>query len=99
MHRLRFTLWIALAEALLVVVHVLSWWLVVLAAAVAVGVWLYVGRRSRSALVREGTWIAAASQLLVTMVPLVLIVAGTVAIVVVALLAVGALIILFAERK
>jgi len=49
--------------------------------------------------VREGTWIAAASQLLVTMVPLVLIVAGTVAVVVVALFAVGALIILFAERK
>jgi hypothetical protein len=99
MHRLRFTLWIALAEALLVIVHVLSWWVVVLFAAVAVALWWFAGRRSRSDVLREGTWIAAASQLLVTMVPIVLLVAGTVAILVVALFAVGALIILFAERK
>ena len=99
LHRLRITLWVALAEAVLVLVHVLSWWFVVLLAAVAVGLWVYVGRRSRSDILREGTWIAAASQLLVTMVPIVLLVAGTIAIAVVALFAIGALIILFAERK
>ena len=98
-HRLRFTLTLALVEGVLVVFHVLSWWAVVLLAAVAVAAWWYTGRRSRSDVVREGTWIAAASQLLVTMVPVVLVVATTVAIAVVALLALGALIVLFAERR
>jgi len=98
-HRLRFTLWIAVIEAVLVIFHVLSWWAVVLLAALAVGVWWYAGRRSRSDVLREGSWIAAASQLLVTMVPVVLVVATTVAIAVVALLALGALIILFTERR
>src|SRR5215210_7299705 len=94
-HRLRFTLWIAVAEALLVVLHVFSWWLIVLAAAVAVGLWWYAGRRSKSDVVREGTWIAAASQLLVMTVPVLLFVATTIAVVLVVLLAIGALIILF----
>jgi len=97
-HRLRFTLSIALVEGLLVVLHVLSWWVVVPLAALAVALWWYSGRRSRSDVVREGTWIAAASQLLVTMVPVVLVVATTVAIAVIALLALGALIVLFTER-
>jgi hypothetical protein len=97
-HRLRLTLWIAVVEALLVVFHVLSWWYVVLFAAVALGFWWYVGRRSRSDLVRHGSWIAGTSQLLVTMVPIVLVVATTVAIAVVVLLAIGALVILFTER-
>jgi hypothetical protein len=96
--RLRFALAIAAVEALLVVFHVLSWWLVVLAAAAAVGLWWFVGRRSRSDLVREGSWIAGVSQLIVTMVPLFLVFATTVAVAVVVLLAVGALILLFTNR-
>jgi hypothetical protein len=99
MHRLRATLWIALAEAVLVVFHVISWWLVVAVAVLAVGFWWYVGRRHRSDLVRQGSWIAGVSQLLVTMVPIVLVVAGTLAIAVVAFFAIGALIILFTERS
>ncbi len=99
MHRLRFTLWVALVEGVLVVFHVLSWWLVVLVAALAVGFWWYVGRRHRSDLIRQGSWIAGVSQLLVTMVPIVLVVATTVAIAVVALFAIAALIILFTERS
>jgi hypothetical protein len=98
-HRLRLTLWIALAEGVLVVFHVLSWWLVVLVAALAVGFWWYVGRRNSSDLVRQGSWIAGVSQLLVTMVPIILVVATTVAIAVVALFAIAALIILFTERS
>jgi hypothetical protein len=99
MHRLRATLWIALAEGVLVVFHVLSWWFVVLFAAVAVGFWWYVGRRHGSDLVRHASWIAGVSQLLVTMVPIVLMVATTVAIAIIALFAIAALIILFAERS
>jgi hypothetical protein len=97
-HRLRITFWVALVEALLVVLHVLSWWAVVLLAALAVAVWWYSGRRSRSDLLRQGSWIAAVSQLLVTMVPVVLFVATTIAIAVVVLFAIAALVFLFTER-
>jgi hypothetical protein len=97
-HRLRITLWIALGEALLVVLHVLSWWAVVLLAALAVAVWWYAGRSSRSDVLRQGSWIAAVSQLLVTMVPIVLFVATTIAIAVVVLFAIAALVFLFTER-
>src|SRR4051794_1920821 len=97
--RLRITLAVAAVEGLFVVFHVLSWWFVVLFAALALGFWWYVGRRNRSDLVRVGSWIAGASQLLVTMVPLVLVVATSLAIGVVVLLALGALILLFAKRS
>jgi len=98
-HRLRITLWIALVEALLVVFHVVSWWMVVLVAALAVGFWWYAGRSSHADAVRQGSWIAAVSQLLVTFVPLVLLVATTIAVAVVVLLAIAALILLFKERR
>jgi hypothetical protein len=98
-HRLRFTLWVAVIEAVLVVLHVLSWWLVVLFAVIAVGFWWYAGRNSRTDTVRHASWIAASSQLLVVMVPIVLFIATTVAVAVVVLIAIGALILLFTERS
>lgn len=96
--RLRLTLWIAAIEGLLVVVHVLHWWLVVVLAAIAVGIWLYGGRHNRSYMLRQTSWILAVSQLLVVIVPLALAIATTVAIAVFALLAVAALVFLFTER-
>jgi hypothetical protein len=98
-HRLRFLLWLSAAEGLLYVVHVLHWWEAVLLAAIAVLLWFYAGRTSRSDAVRQATWIFAAAQLLVLLVPLVLAIAKAVAIAVVALLAVAALIFLFTERS
>jgi hypothetical protein len=97
-HRLRITLWIAVVEALLVVLHVLSWWLVAALFAVAVALWWYAGRTSRSDAVRQVSWIAAASQALVVFVPVVLFVATTIAVAIVVLLAIAALIFLFTER-
>ena len=98
-HRLRTTLWIALAEALLVVIHVISWWLVVLLAAIAVAFYWFVGRESRSDTVRHASWIAAASQLLVVFVPIILAIATSFAIAAVVIIAVVALVILFTERR
>jgi hypothetical protein len=97
--RFRFTLWIAAAEGLLYLVHVLRWWAAVALAVIAVGVWFYGGRTSRSDLIRQATWIFAVSQLLVLLVPLVLGIAKAIAIAVVALLAIAALIFLFTERS
>ena len=98
-HRLRFALSIAVVEGILVVAHVLPKWPVFLLAVIAIGAWWYAGRQSRSDLARQASWVAAASQALVLLVPVVLFVATTIAIVVLALLAIAALIFLFTERS
>jgi len=97
--RLQFTLWVAAIEGLLYVLHVLHLWEAVVLAVIAVAVWFYGGRTSRSDLVRQVTWVFAAVQLLVLLVPLVLTILKGVAIALVVLLAVGALIFLFTERE
>jgi hypothetical protein len=96
--RFRLTMWIALVEGLLYLVHVLHWWEAVGLAAIGVAVWWYLGRSSRSDLLRQVTWIFAASQLLVLCVPVALAIVSFLAIGVIALLAIAALILLFKER-
>jgi hypothetical protein len=96
--RLRITFWIAAIEGLLYLVHVLHWWEAVLLAVIAVGFWWFAGRQNRSDLLRQATWIFAASQLLVLCVPIALGVVKAIAIGVVALLAIAALILLFTRR-
>jgi hypothetical protein len=96
--RLRITLSIAAVEGLLYLVHVLSWWLVVLIAAIALLLWAYGGRSSRSYSARQVTWIFAVSQILVLLVPLAFVVLKAVAIGVVAILAIAALIVLLRRR-
>lgn len=97
--RLRFALWIAAAEGLLYLFHVLNWWAAVGLAIVAVGFWWYVGRSNRSDTLRQGSWIFGASQLLVLCVPLALALVKAVAIAVIAILAIVALFALFKERS
>jgi hypothetical protein len=97
-HRLRFTLWIAVVEGLLLVIHVLPKWPVFAFAVLAIALWWYAGRRARSDAARQSAWILAASQALVVLIPVALLILGTVAIVAVALIAVAALVMLFAER-
>jgi hypothetical protein len=96
--RLRITLWIAAIEGLLYLFHVLHWWVAVALAVVAVMFWWYAGRRHRSDVLRQLSWIFAVSQLLVLCVPLALGILKAVAVAVIALLAIGALIFLFRDR-
>jgi hypothetical protein len=96
--RFRLTLWIAAIEGLLYLVGVLNWWIVVGLAAIAVLVWMYAGRTSRSDMVRQATWVFAVSQMLVLCVPIAFWVLKAVAIGLVVLLAIAALIFLFTER-
>jgi hypothetical protein len=96
--RLRITLWIAAAEGLLYLFHVLHWWAAVGLALIAVLFWWYVARAHRSDFLRQVGWIFAASQLLVLCVPIGLAVVKAIAIGVIALLAIAALIFLFTER-
>src|SRR5437763_16891120 len=87
--RLRITLWTAAAEGVLYLFHVLHWWEALVLAVIGVGFWWYAGRTSRSALVRQLSWIGAASQLLVLCVPIAIAIVGIVAIAVLAVLAIA----------
>jgi hypothetical protein len=96
--RLRITLWVAAVEGLLYIVHVLHWWEAVVLAAIAVGAWWSSGRNSRSDLLRQASWIFAASQLLVLCVPIALTIFKWIAIGVVSILAVVGLFLLFSRK-
>ena len=96
--RLRIALVIALVEGVLVAFGVISWWLAVLAAAVLVMFYFWAGRRLGSHTGREASWIAAASQALVVLVPILVKIVGALSLIAVGIIAVLALIALFAER-
>src|ERR687883_432643 len=96
--RFRLAVWIAVAEGLLVALHVVSWWSAIAVAAILVLFWFWVGHRLRPDVARQASWIAATSQALVALVPVLVLVVGTLALIVVALLAVVALVALFSSR-
>jgi hypothetical protein len=97
--RMRLTLGIAVIEGILVVAEVIPEWAVFVVAIAAVGYWLVWGRNYQSPMVRQASWIFAASQALVLLVPLLFAFVKTLAYVVLAVLAVVAVIFLFTERE
>ncbi len=96
--RFRFAIWIAVGEGLLVVVHVVPKWPAIGLAAALIAFYYFVGRRSNQDTVRQASWIAAASQALMILVPIFVAVFATVAIVMLAIIAVVALVVLFTDR-
>ena len=96
--RVRIALWIAVVEGLLVAVHVINRWVAIIVAAAAVAVYFFAGRESRSHTARQVSWILATSQAAVVLIPFLLIVAGTFALIAVGLLAILALVALFSEH-
>jgi hypothetical protein len=97
--RFKLALWVAVVEGALVVFDVIPWWLALTAAAGVLAFYVWFGRTSSSGTLRQATWIAAASQVMVALIPLLVIVATTVAIIAVGLLAVLALVFLLADRR
>jgi hypothetical protein len=97
--RVHVILWIVLIEGLLVLFGVLPWWSVLLLAAAAFAVYVFYGRESRNPAVRQASWIAAVSQLVVVLVPVLAVVLTTLAIVALVLVAVGVLVLLFLDRR
>jgi hypothetical protein len=97
--RIRFTLWLAAFEGLLYLFHVVHWWAAVLLAIIATALYWFVGRNGRSDTLRQATWVFAAVQLLVLLVPLALGIVKAVAIAVIAVIAIVALVVLFTERR
>jgi hypothetical protein len=97
-HRFRLTLWTAAIEGFLVFVHVIPHLVIYVLAIGAIAFWAMLARRYRSATARNASWIFAASQALAVLIPVVLFVAKWIAVGAIAVIAVVALVILFAER-
>jgi hypothetical protein len=97
--RVKFALWIAVIEGLLVIFDVIPNWVALLVGALILGFYIIVGRQLRSDTARQGSWIAAAAQVLVALVPILLFIVGTLAIIALAILALVALVALVADRR
>ena len=97
--RLRLVLAIVAVEGLLVLFHAIPWWAVLLLAAAAFAVYIGSARASRHQLVREAGWIAAVSQLVVVLVPVVALVLTTLAVIMLVLVAVALLAMLLLDRR
>ena len=67
--RLRLALFIGLVESLAVLLGGVGWFFVLAAAAAMTALYIFVGRRTGSHFLREILWIAAASQLIAVIVP------------------------------
>jgi hypothetical protein len=99
-HRLRLSLFIALAEGFLVLVGVIPKLALYALAAVALVFWFGVARRYHSPSARQASWVFAASQAIAVLVPIVWeITKFFVAVALVVAIAVAALYFLFGEHE
>jgi hypothetical protein len=98
--RVRFALWIAAIEAVIVAIfHDVSRWTVVGLAVVAVSLYFAAGRNSRSDTFRQASWILAASQLLAVVAAILAFIIFWAAIIAVVVFAVIALFFVFTDRR
>lgn len=98
-HRTRIALWIAVVEAALVVFGVIPKWPAFFLAVGLILFYAFVGRNVALDALRQASWIAALSQLLIVALPFVIGLITLVAFVALALLVVVALVVLFAGRR
>jgi hypothetical protein len=96
--RLAIAFWIAVVEGILFLVGAIPRLLTLAIAAIVVLGYFWLGDRLRPQAVREGAWIAAVSQALVMLVPLLAILVGTLALIGVGVLALLALALLLTRR-
>lgn len=97
--RLWIALWLAVVEGVLVVMDVVPGWIAVLGAIAVITLSITAGRRTRFDLVRQTAWIAAASQVLVVLVPALVAAAAALVFVALAVVAVVALLAFFVSRR
>jgi hypothetical protein len=97
--RLGIALWIAVFEAALVIFDVIPAWPAFAAAVALLVLYGFVGRKVRNDTLRQTSWIAAASQLLIAVLPLVLALVTFAAVVGLAVLALVAFAFLFLDRR
>jgi hypothetical protein len=97
--RLLLALSLAAIEGILVVLDVIPGWVAVVVAVLVIGLYLVAGRSARHDAVRQVSWIGAASQVCVALVPVLVAVAAVFAFIAVAVLALVALVALLADRR
>jgi len=98
--RTRVALWIAVVEAIIVAVfHDVSRITVIVLAALAVVIYWYAGRKSRSDTFHEASWIFAVSQLLAVIAAILAFIVFWTAIVFVCIFALVALFFVFTDRR
>jgi len=98
-YRTRIAFWIAVAEAILLVFHAISRWGALLVAVLVIVGYFAISSRLRSPFARDAAWIAAVSQALLALVPILVILVGTFALIAVGVLAIVALVVLFGDRR
>jgi hypothetical protein len=96
--RLQIALAVAAIEGILVLAGSIPWWVVLLAAAASVGLHTLLRARSAS-VVRQATWIAAVSQLVVVLVPILAAVVTALAVLLLVLIVLAALGALLRDRR
>ena len=96
--RLRIAAWIAVVEGLLVLIHVLPRIPAIILAAAIIVFYFGFGRQVRADAVRQVSWIAATSQALMVLVPVLAALIGGLAVIALAVLAVVALVVLLQDR-
>jgi hypothetical protein len=97
--RVRLALFIGLVETVLVLANGLGWFWILAAAIAAVAFHASVGRQSRFHAVREISWIAATSQLIAFLIPLLWELVKFLAITILVLLALVLLAIMLLDRR
>ena len=97
--RFKIAIGVAIVEGLLVVFDVIPWWLALVVAAGVLAFYITLGRTSSLATIRHVSWIAAASQVMMALIPVLGLVVGTLAVIAVAVLAVIAVVFLLADRR
>jgi hypothetical protein len=90
---------IAGVEAILVLTDIVPWWAAVLAAVAAVALYVGWAREHSAPAIRSVAWVAAASQLVVVLVPVAIVLIGLLAIVGIVVLAAVALTVLLLDRR
>ncbi len=97
--RLRLAFAVAVAEGALVLLDVIPGWLALLVGALVLLFYVVVGRGHRHQTLRQTSWVAAMSQVLVALVPVAAFILTTLAIVVLAIIALLGLVLLLGDRR
>ncbi len=98
-NRLRIALWIAVIEGVLIVFNVIDVLPALLVAALVVGSYFWLARRLRAGIARDAAWIGAVSQSMVALVPFLVLLVGTLALIAVGILAAVVLFLLLTGRR
>jgi hypothetical protein len=98
-NRLRIALWIAILEGALVVFDVIDVLPALLIAGLVVVAYFWLSQRLRPGLTRDALWTGAVSQAMVALIPVLVLIVGTLALIAVGILAAVVLVLLLTGRR